>query len=368
MLPVNPTFFFAQDTLVRTSSDTASLPSVQHDSVPVLRKSSVVEADDIFRAMEQREKELDSIARVRSYNAYLRSLEPAEPEGFDTAAVPYLHGQDSLVPGQNPLQPFKTEFFSSRDTLKPVFLEQRDSSASQGTMESVSLSRQVDTEFSHNLRPDWLLGIFIISLVLLAWLKLFYNKFFDNTIQSLANYQLSAKLLRDQNIFSRRVAFALNLNFILIGATAVYLVTGFFNIRFLPLKDILSWLVYAGTLSGLLIFRFLISHAVGHVFHKRDEFREYLHQLLMIYKNLGIYLLVIVIGIAYIRDDLRIYFVYLSGLLVVAAFILRLIRGLKIVLNKKDVLIFYLILYLCTLEFLPLLIFYRFFSSSVQAG
>jgi hypothetical protein len=213
-----------------------------------------------------------------------------------------------------------------------------------------------------------LLGIVILSLVLLAWLKLFYNKFFDQTIQSLANYQLSAKLLRDQNIFSRRVAFLLNLNFVLVGATTVYLITGFFNLRILPLNDVLSWLVYAGTISCLLILRHLTSHVVGHIFNKREEFREYLFQLMIIYKNLGIYFLIIVIGIAYIRDDLRIYLVYLAGLLVLAAFILRFVRGLQIVLNKKDVLIFYLILYLCTLEILPFLIFYRFFSLSVQAG
>ena len=220
----------------------------------------------------------------------------------------------------------------------------------------------------HNLRPDWLLAIIIGSLVLLAWLKLFYNKFLDQTIQSIGNFQLSAKLLRDQNLFSRRVAFVLNLNFILVGAAYIYLILGVFHIRFLPLNDILSYFIYALILSGLLILRLATSRAVGLVFRKQYEFREYQHQLLLIYKNLGIYLLIMVIGIAYIREDFRIYLVFLSGLLIIAAFIIRFIKGLKIVLNKKDVLIFYLILYLCTLEILPLLIFYRFFSSLILSG
>ena len=67
-------------------------------------------------------------------------------------------------------------------------------------------------------------------------------------------------------------------------------------------------------------------------------------------------------------EDLRIYPIYLSGLIILTAMVIRAGKGLKIILNNKDVLIFYLILYLCTLEILPLLIFYRFVSSSVQVG
>jgi hypothetical protein len=57
---------------------------------------------------------------------------------------------------------------------------------------------------------------------------------------------------------------------------------------------------------------------------------------------------------------LRIYFIYLGMALLIAAYLLRFFRGIKILMNK-DVLIFYLILYLCTLEILPLLLGYKLF-------
>ena len=364
---MNSTFFWSRDTITVTPSGTAAVLPVQNDTATGLRKFSNQEVDDIFSAMERRERELDSIARVRAYHSYLRSIRKPEPKGFDTASVPYNVSRDTMLEVQNPLGMLGRSYFSSKDTMKPVFLESRQTTELP-VLEESTIKSSYNSVPSHNLRPDWLLAVIIGSLVLLAWLKLFFNKFLDQTIQSVGNYQLSTKLLRDQNIFSRRVAFALNLNFVLVGASFIYLVFGFFNLRLFLLGDFLSYLSYAGIISVLLILRYIVSHIIGHVFNKQHEFKEYLHQLLLIYKNLGIYLLILVIGIAYIREDLRIYLVYSSGLLLAAALILRMQKGVKIILINKDFLIFYLILYLCTLEILPLLIFYRVFSSSVLTG
>ena len=86
-----------------------------------------------------------------------------------------------------------------------------------------------------------------------------------------------------------------------------------------------------------------------------------LHPLLLTFVT------ILVVGLAYIREELRIYFVYLGTVLIFSAYLLRFLKGVRILMNK-DVLIFYLILYLCTLEILPFLILYRFFSLSVLRG
>ncbi len=361
---MNSTHFFAQDSTAFTATDTAARHTVRQDSL-VTPRFSTQQVDDIFKAMEQRERTFDSIARVRAYQASLRTREQTRPAGFDTASVPYYFDRDTLFLQPNPLASLAKGYFSSKDTLKPVFLDQARADQTRAVTET---GPRPVPDPSREFRPDWLLGIIIGCLVMLAWLKLFYNKFLDQTMQSLFNYQLSTKLLRDQNIFSRRVGFLLNIHFVLVGAALAYLILGYFHIRPFNLDGILSYLAYAGILSGFLILRYLTSHAVGYVFDKHYEFREYIHQLLLIYKNLGIYLLVLVIGIAYIREDLRAYLVYLAFLLLAAAVVFRIFKGLKIILSKKEVLIFYLILYLCTLEILPVLVFYRFFSLSIQAG
>jgi hypothetical protein len=348
--------------------DTVSNTIIVKDTTPRFRKFNQAEVDSIFKMLERREQMLDSIARAEARKKYLQSLIEIEPEGFDTSAVPYYLTDDSIPFQDHPLSYFNLRYFYARDTSKPVFIEQESSSpAPKKTSAEISQQTGMSREHSHELRPDWLLVIIIGSLILLAWLKLFYNKFLDQMIQSVTNYQLSVKLLRDHNIFSRRVAVALNLNFIFIGGAFIYLLFGYYNIKPLPLSDAMSYLCYSGFLMGLLMVRHLALHIIGHLFESRHVFREYLHQIFLIYKSLGIYFIVLVIGLAYIREDLRIYFIYVGILMAVLSYFLRLFKGVRILMNK-DVLIFYLILYLCTLEILPFLILYRFFSATVLTG
>ncbi len=351
-----------------SSQDTVRNIIIVQDSTSRFRKFNPSEVDSIFKMLERREQMLDSIARAEARMKYLQSIKPVEPEGFDTAAVPYYLTDDSMLFQDHPISHFNTRYFYARDTMKPILLEQAGSPpAKKETVTELVHQPDIPPARSHDLRPDWLLGIIIGSLVLLAWLKLFYNKFLDQMIQSVTNYRLSVKLLRDQNIFSKRVAIALNLNFVFIGGAFIYLILGYFNYRPLPLGDLLSYLCYTGFLMALLIARYLVLHITGHLFNKHYVFSEYLHQILLIYKNLGIYLIILVIGLSYIRDDLRIYFIYLGAILALLAYFLRLFKGVRILMNK-DVLIFYLILYLCTLEILPFLIIYRFISLSVLRG
>ena len=340
-----------------------SIPVPLTDTTKAIGSSADTSGDVRPLTNEEISGDNDTLANVQ-----VRRLEvqpPGRSSGFDTSSVPYNLTPEQGTQMDNPLAPFRRKFLSPRNTSQEVFIEQAQSIDHPAQI----LQQKTDRlpVFSHELRPDWLLVLILISLILIAWLKLFYNKFFDQTMQSLVNFQLSSKLLRDQNIFSRRVAFALNLNFVLIGGAFVYLLLGYFNIKPFPFVDFISFLIYSGIITSFLLLRYIISHFIGHVFQKHREFQEYLHQIFLIYKNLGIYLIPIVIGTAYIHEDYRIYLIYLGTIMLFASLILRLIKGFKILVNK-DVLIFYLILYLCTLEILPWLIFYRFFSLSVLTG
>jgi hypothetical protein len=299
---------------------------------------------------------------------WILTLKPPEPKGFDTAAVPYFLADDSLPFPADPISHLSTRYFCSRDTSMPVLVELGDHQpAEQVHRTEISYLSDLPTPPTHDLRPDWLLALIIGSLVLIAWLKLFYDKFLDQIMQSVTNYQLSVKLLRDQNIFSKRVAFVLNLNLVFMGGAFIYLLFGYYNLRPLPLNDFLSYLCYSGCLMMLLMARYAVLHITGYLFDKHHVFREYLHQIFLIYKSMGIYLIILVIGLAYIREEWRILFIYLGMALISVAYLLRFFKGVRILMNK-DVLIFYLILYLCTLEILPFLILYRFFSLSVLRG
>jgi hypothetical protein len=97
---------------------------------------------------------------------------------------------------------------------------------------------------------------------------------------------------------------------------------------------------------------------------QRNLFSEYIHNTLVINKGTGIVLFPIVITARYFPFPL-ISLVLVAGLcILILGVIWKSIRAYQII-RRKNVVLFYLILYLCTLEFLPLLIGYKVITSLI---
>ena len=190
--------------MLYTSQDTVKTTIIVQDSTSQFRKFNEAEVDSIFNMLERREHMLDSMVRAEARMRYLQSIKPPEPEGFDTAAVPYYLTDDSIPFQGHPISHFSTRYFCPRDSSKPVLVDLSDQLPARKETHTELRISDLPPANSHDLRPDWLLGIIIASLILLAWLKLFYHKFLNQMMQSVSNYQLSVKLLRDQNLFSKK--------------------------------------------------------------------------------------------------------------------------------------------------------------------
>jgi hypothetical protein len=279
--------------------------------------------------------------------------------------IPYIISDTINSYQQNQfLRNFSNHFFSIKETPELIFKEESKPSESLIPAEFTQNQHQNNT-LSQDINPDWLIFIIIGSLIILAWLKLFFNKFFDQIIISMWNFQLGSKFLRDQGIFSRRVGLVLNINFLLIEGLFIYLVLTHFNINPLSLKPFYAYILYTSVLTILLLIRYILTTLTGYIFNQQVYFKEYLYHILIIYKNLGIFFIPIVFCIAYIQENLRIYVIICALVLIALAYLFRFIKGFQLII-KKDVLIFYLILYLCTLEILPVLFYYKFFSGWIK--
>jgi len=279
--------------------------------------------------------------------------------------IPYFISDTLIIYQQNQsLRNFSNHYFSIKETSELIFKEEFKPSESLIPAE-LNQKQNLNRILNQDINPDWLIFIIIGSLVILAWLKLFFNKFFDQIIVSMWNFQLGSKFLRDQGIFSRRVGLVLNINFLLIGGLFIYLVLTHFNINPLSLKPFYAYILYTSILTILLLIRYILTTLTGYIFNQQVYFRGYLYHILIIYKNLGIFFIPIVFCIAYIQENLRIYVIICALALIALAYLFRFIKGFQLII-KKDALIFYLILYLCTLEILPVLFYYKFFSGWIK--
>lgn len=132
----------------------------------------------------------------------------------------------------------------------------------------------------------------------------------------------------------------------------------FWNLKMDGLEDWQLYFIVFASLAGLYVFRALSSLFIGSVFLKQRVFSEYFHHANIYTKNTGLFLLPIVVALQFLSYQHIDIIVYIGLLIIVALYLLLLLRSFQVI-NRKNVSIFYMILYLCAFEFAPFLVLYK---------
>ncbi len=251
----------------------------------------------------------------------------------------------------------------SNDTV-----EYKDSISAPYSQKIGNLTRTILSHDTTNIQPakrdlisnDWLLGLFIFILLLILWIKIFYKKYFSLLFGSLLSYQLSLKLLREKNIMTRRVSLVLNFIYSIVLAVFLLRILEFYEIKIFKFNTFETLLLLINLIIIISLIRLFILNLVGIVFNSAQIFNEYIHNNYIINKNLGLFLFPLLIMQVYITEKIKIIFIITGISLIIISYVIRLYRGFQIII-KKDIFLFYLILYLCTLEILPVLLGYKLF-------
>jgi len=201
---------------------------------------------------------------------------------------------------------------------------------------------------------NWTLFIGLVSVLILMGLKTYYQKFVNQVVNTLVNFQLADKMLREKNIIVRRAFFMMNLNFVLTFGLFILLLISYAQIH-LTKHYFYDYLIIVSIIILVLIVRLLLLNLTGIIFENRQVINEQTHSSYLINKNLGLILLPLVFT-AFYTNQIISKIILVTGLILIAiATLYRLIRVFQIIL-RNGVLFYYAILYLCTLELLPLVI------------
>jgi hypothetical protein len=214
---------------------------------------------------------------------------------------------------------------------------------------------------------DWLLGIFLFLVVLFVWIRTFYSKFFSTLGNALLSYHLSLKLFEERNVLLQRVSIVLDFIYVIVFSVFLFEFVEYFGFLGTKMKGFNLFLLLLNIVMMYAILRTIVLRLTGSLFLARPLFSEYIHNTLVINKGLGIALFPVVVLAQYLPNNLIPVVLVLGFIVVAAAFILKSLRSYQIIL-RRDVLIFYLILYLCTLEILPLLLGFKFVKTLIQSN
>jgi len=224
----------------------------------------------------------------------------------------------------------------------------------------------------HNLEPkhpgplainqqpdDWITIVFLLCFFIFAWIQTSYSKRLNQILHAVARPHFVNQLERDGNLFKERITIGLGFNYYVVSSIFVYLI--FKEFGFIPAE--LNSLTFTGLVfTGLFLFQLLKSLAIqfsGIIFDTTEPARQYQLIILIFNYIIGIVLLPVVI-IAFYWNSLNIL---IAGVIIVSFLIIyRILRSILTGHENKSYNLFYLFLYLCTLEILPLLVIFKVIS------
>ena len=204
---------------------------------------------------------------------------------------------------------------------------------------------------------DWLTILLVLILVLFASVRATYSKYLGSLFQSIFNYSTSQRMFQEKNYSFMHAAFRLEIFFYLSFAVFLYQLFQFFETG-VAYRNTGLFLFSLGLVLVYFIGKKTVYKMVGFVVEGTYETSEYLFNLDNVNRVIGIVLFPIIALIAFYPFENRTLPVILGIVSVAFLYFLLLFRGFKI-LMRKQFSIFYLFLYFCTLEFLPLVLLYK---------
>jgi len=157
---------------------------------------------------------------------------------------------------------------------------------------------------------------------------------------------------------------AVRLDFIfhLVLPLSVFQIAWFYKIDFSGYPPVIFFLALLLIINGYFFIKILLYRLVGSIAMLKEQTEESVFNIKLYYKVLGLFLLPVVTVHAVIAGTNFITVWIMAGLIAIM-YVATVIRSIYLG-HQKDISILYLILYLCTLEILPLLLIFKLMSVS----
>ena len=247
---------------------------------------------------------------------------------------------------------------------RPVFVETLSPTAPEGSAAyETYLSSGTVAKAGAEVRftATWVPALVILSFLLLTWIKLIYLQFLTPVLVSTFNYKEAFKLYQSRNVPAQNAFLILHLIFAINSGLFLLYVSWHFDLDLPGLHPALIFAMASAVVVLLFALKSLFLHVAGFLFDRPKLFAEYSHNIALYNKILGLLLLPVIIGLLYGGDYLHGIFIYTGLAMGVVFYLLQLVRGVEIIL-KKEFSLFYLFLYLCAFEILPILVLYKLFQ------
>lgn len=207
------------------------------------------------------------------------------------------------------------------------------------------------------IREEWTLSALIISILIAGFVKLNWGRYMNNVMQSIFFKNTMGKL-EGSNASNFYPSFVMGALFYLNCSIFVFEILLASGHSFPDINSLLIILIIFAFLFMLFSVKILTYRIIAHIFETKDKVNEYLMGSSVMSKAYGILILPFIIFIPFVGESIQIYLIKAGLALFILLYLIQIGRGIRIILSHTFSL-YYIILYLCALEFLPLAILFK---------
>jgi hypothetical protein len=212
-----------------------------------------------------------------------------------------------------------------------------------------------------SFHDDWMVLVILVSAFLFSVFWSVSKRMFSEVARFCFFRGIGDPASRDTAALFRWDSTLINLISFINLALFVYCTA--FYYEFIPsgISGFLFWCVTLVVIIASITIRHIICFATGRVSTENNAFNEYIVTIYLSYRMMALVLFIIVILLSYTRL-FPLKALFLTGFITIAALYLMRIIRLFLIFIDRNISILYLILYLCALEFLPVVTLVKYFT------
>ncbi|MFA5815376.1 MAG: DUF4271 domain-containing protein [Bacteroidales bacterium] len=200
---------------------------------------------------------------------------------------------------------------------------------------------------------DWVMAVVCLVSILFIISRILFPRYHTRIAHAFFNRYEAAKLIEEKNVLFNRGGFLLNLVPLFCIAMIVYEQIGYFKPELIFVNPSLH---YLGVLTAVFIYfggRILVVYLFGYSFEQNEIALRFNQVWLLQFENLGTFILIPSLILPFTTGIVKILVLIILWFTLIPWVLYTIIRELEL-LKSYRISIFYMFLYLCTLEILPL--------------
>ncbi len=214
---------------------------------------------------------------------------------------------------------------------------------------------------------DWVLIVLLLCTALFTWIYYSSSKRIKQIFNATFTNRSINQLTRDGDLFKERISIPLTINYLITFSLFIFFTIHYFvNFKENNLYNIFTFLKIFGLVSFLIFAKWLITSFIGFVFKNNNASSYFLLNSLIFNIVLGLLLLPFDIFLFYSIQSIAQNLLFVGFLIILIINAIRYFRYLIIGISYSKFSQFYLFLYLCTLEILPLLILIKIYIGLID--